>query len=139
MYGGGVVEKEGEFEGVHYSIDIFDGFPIEFKTTRAKVAISEHWLRQLIYYMLATNSKIGLLQVQRITPRGENPFPAYLVRFNENQRAEWLEDYRVRANKFKEALEKQNPALLPIYRGEKEWVCRECPYRKVCDRMEGLN
>jgi hypothetical protein len=138
IYGEGVAEKEGEFEGVHYSIDVYDGFPIEFKTTRAKAAISDHWLRQLIYYMLATDSSIGLLQVQRILPRDGDPFPGFVITLDDKQRVEWLRDFRERSSQFLEALEKRDPSLLPIHRGEKDWVCRECPYRAECDKMEGL-
>jgi hypothetical protein len=136
LYGEGVVEKKGEFEGVRYSIDIYDGLPIEFKTTRARAAISEHWIRQLVYYMLATDSAVGLLQVQRIMPRDENPFPAYVITLDDRQKAKWLRDFRERSSRFLEALEKKNPSLLAVYRGEGDWVCRECPYKSECDRME---
>jgi hypothetical protein len=140
LYGEGAAEKEGVFEGVRYHIDVFTptGFVIEFKTTRAKEAISDHWLRQLIYYMLAADSGIGLLQVQRILPRDGDPFPGFIITLDDKQRAEWLSDFRERSSRFLEAMERNDPSRLPVYRGEKDWVCRECPYRKECDRMEGL-
>lgn len=40
-----VAEWKGEFEGVSYSIDVYDDYPIEFKTTRANMALSDHWMR----------------------------------------------------------------------------------------------
>ena len=138
LYGEGVAEKEGTFEGIHYTIDIFDNFPIEFKTTRAKAAISDHWVRQIVFYMLATNAPIGLLQVQRILARDEDPFPGFIITLDDRQRADWLKDFRERSNRFLEAMDKRDPSLLPIYRGEKDWVCRECPYRPRCDRIEGV-
>jgi hypothetical protein len=139
LYGEGVVEKKGEFEGVEYSIDIYDGFPIEFKTTRAKTAINDHWVRQLVYYMLATGSRKGILQVQRIMPsksNGQNLFPAYLIQLDEKQAQDWLEDFIHRRDLFVNALQLREPSLVPIYRGENDWVCRECPYRIECDEIE---
>ncbi len=66
-----ITEKKGFFEGVSFSIDIYHKIPIEFKTTRANRAISEHWIRQLAYYMIASRSNIGILQVQRIRTEAE--------------------------------------------------------------------
>ncbi len=142
LYGEGVVEKKGEFEGVQYSIDIYDGFPIEFKTTRARAAVNEHWIRQLIYYMLATGSKTGILQVQRIMPskdENESLFPAYLVQLDEEQFQYWLSDFVQRRDLFSNATLLKEPSLVPIYRGDGEWVCRECPYRRECNEIEDGN
>jgi hypothetical protein len=142
LYGEGVVEKKGEFEGVSFSIDIHDGFPIEFKTTRAKNAISEHWVRQLVYYMLATGSRTGILQVQRIMPsKGSNEslFPAYLVQLDEEQFQYWQSDFVQRRDLFFNAALLKEPSLVPAYRGEGDWLCRERPYRKECDEIEDGN
>jgi hypothetical protein len=142
MYGA-VAEKEVVFEGVHCTLDLLDnGIPIEFKTTRAAKAISPHYIRQLVYYMLALRSSVGLLQVQRINhPRARdtqwNPFPAYGVCLTEQQRKAWLEDFRRRRDEFNGALQAKDPSLAPIYRGDGEWICRECTYRAECDKLEG--
>ena len=60
IYGRGIIERKVELEGVKGSIDIDDeGIPIEFKSTRSNLSrkqVSDHWVRQLIYYMLAINS-----------------------------------------------------------------------------------
>jgi len=144
LNGSGVTEKEVEFEGVKCTIDVLDnGTPIEFKTTRAKNAISEHWIRQLIFYMLSVNSSFGVLQIQRIMPgRGkqneeENLFPAYLVELNAEQRAKWLADFRQKREIVLSGLLSHDPSKAPVYRGEGNWVCLECPYKTQCNRMEG--
>ena len=133
-----ITEKKGSFEGVNYSIDIYHSIPIEFKTTRASEGISEHWLRQLAYYMLATNSNVGILQLQRIVPRtSASIFPAYLLEFtNEEQRLYWYGEFLERKNAFINALNALSLDKAPIYRGEGTWVCNECQYRSKCDEIE---
>jgi len=133
-----VSEKKGIFEGVSYSIDLYFQMPIEFKTTRAREAMPEHWIRQLAYYMLATDSNVGILQIQRIVPKDEDSiFPSYLVEFtNEGQRISWLEEFRIRKDIFRKALDAGMPQLAPIYRGENSWLCRQCPYKSRCDEIE---
>ncbi|MHB8603375.1 MAG: PD-(D/E)XK nuclease family protein [Nitrosotalea sp.] len=133
-----ITEKRGFFEGVSFSIDIYNKIPIEFKTTRANKAISEHWLRQLAYYMLASSSNIGILQVQRIVPRqAEKIFPAYLIEFtDEEQRIFWLQDFKFRKEAFKNAVDKQDPSLAPLDRGDENWLCKGCKYRSDCDELE---
>ncbi len=133
-----VSEKKGMFEGVSFSIDLYFNMPIEFKTTRARGAIPDHWIRQLAYYMLATDSNVGILQVQRIIAREEDSvFPSYLVEFtNEEQRLGWLEEFRIRRETFRDALESGSPASVGIFRGENNWLCRQCPYKTQCDKIE---
>lgn len=133
-----LTEKKGSFEGVNYSIDIYHSIPIEFKTTRASEGISEHWIRQLAYYMLATSSNIGILQLQRIIPRGnEQIFPAYLLEFtSEKQRLYWYAEFLERKSDFINSLNALSPDTAPIYRGEGNWVCRGCQYRQRCDEIE---
>lgn len=138
LYGEGIAERKGTFEGVSYSIDIFDGFPIEFKTTRARAAISEHWLRQLSYYMLATGSDRGIIQVQRIMAREENPFPAFVMTLSLAQKERALAEFRERRDAFAMAIAANDLSLAPILRGDGEWLCRECQYRKRCDEIEGV-
>lgn len=153
IYGQGIVEKEGTFEDVKYHIDILDEFPIEFKSTRAKNAISEHWIRQVIYYAIAVNSRKALLQIQRINPRSssktknakdgdneeENLFPSFLIQLSEQQKDKWSQDFATRRNLFFEAFRSKNPSKLPIYRGDGNWICKECPYKVRCDLIEGVN
>ena len=136
LYGEGIAERKGTFEGVSYSIDIFDGFPIEFKTTRARAAISEHWMRQLAYYMLATDTNKGIIQVQRIMAREENPFPAFIMSLSPEQRERTLAEFRERRDAFANALNAVDLSLVPIYRGDGEWLCRDCAYVKQCDEIE---
>ncbi|MHB2035755.1 MAG: PD-(D/E)XK nuclease family protein [Nitrososphaerales archaeon] len=133
-----VSEKKGVFEDVSFSIDLYFDMPIEFKTTRAREAIPEHWIRQLAYYMLATDSDVGILQIQRIVPKDEDSiFPSYLVEFtNEEQRIGWLEEFRNRKETFRMALDSSMPEWAPIYRGENSWLCRQCPYKSRCDEIE---
>lgn len=137
LYGDGVAEKGGTFEGVDYHIDLLDKETvIEFKTTRGGKAISEHWLRQLVFYMVAENLANGVIQVQRINQK-ETPFQAYHVSLDENQRRHVLTDFRERRDLFKSALEKKDLALVPIFRGDGDWLCRGCEYRKeYCDPIE---
>ena len=147
LYGQGVAEKEIEFEGVKATIDILDSFgPIEFKTTRAKNAISEHWIRQLAYYMVATNSNLGTLQIQRIMPskkkdeaQEENLFPAFLIELNKEQREKWHQDFIERKDRFLAAYQSKEPAKAPIFRGDNNWVCSECPYKAQCDKIERVS
>jgi len=139
-----IAEKKGNFEGVNYSIDIYQGFPIEFKTTNANKGISSHWLRQNIYYMLASEAKNGILQIQRKRPKkNDNNFPAYLLELDENQRQYWLNDFRERKDLFLKAVETSDPSILPVYRGEDEWksgmpawTCDDCTYLNECNEIE---
>lgn len=131
-----ISEYKGE-DPLHFSIDIYDdgegeGLPIEFKSTRAAKAISEHWVRQVIYYMLITGRSEGIIQVQRIMPRdGEKIFPAFRLKLSLEQRGYWMIDITERLASFKEAYEKQDPSMLPAYPGDGNWLCRECPYREM--------
>jgi hypothetical protein len=137
LYGpDGVAEKHGEFEGVSYSIDLYDKKPIEFKTTRANKALSDHWMRQLAYYMVAVGASKGILQVQRINDKEGTPLPAYVILMDENQRRHTLEEFRERRDAFKAAWEKKDLALVPVFRGDGDWLCRDCAYRGKCDAIE---
>lgn len=150
MYGEeAVVEKEIEFEGVKCTIDILEnGVPIEFKTTRAANAIPEHWIRQLIFYMLALNSNKGILQIQRILPAKlgkkrseqevENLFPAYIIELGDKEREAWLKDFRERKSKFFESYQREDITSAPIFRGEGNWLCMDCPAKEMCDIIEGV-
>ncbi|MDG6906999.1 MAG: PD-(D/E)XK nuclease family protein [Nitrososphaerota archaeon] len=147
LYGQGVIEKEIEFEGVKATIDILDSIgPIEFKTTRAKNAISEHWIRQLAYYMVATNSNFGTLQIQRILPgkqkgesQEENLFPAFIIELNKEQREKWHQDFKERKDRFLSAYQSKDPSKAPLFRGDNDWVCSECPYKAQCDKIERVS
>ncbi len=136
-----IAEKKGVFEGVSFSIDIYHNIPIEFKTTRASRAISDHWIRQLAYYMLAVDSNVGILQVQRIMPRdNEDLFPSYLLEFtSEEQRLSWLNEFHERRNMMYYAYDRSDVSMAPIYRGDNSWVCKECPYKFDCDAIEAAN
>lgn len=145
LYGeDGISEFKGTFEGVSFSIDILDkDTAVEFKTTRAGKAVSEHWPRQLVYYMLAINSLKGILQVQRINykrvKKGEEPLPplpAYTVTMTKEQAHRNLLEFRDRRDAFKRGLDAKDLALVPIFRGEDEWLCHGCEYRGRCDKIE---
>lgn len=146
LYGRGVAEKEVQFEGVKCTIDILDnGIPIEFKTTRAATAISEHWIRQLIFYMLAVESGKGILQIQRIMPskmrkREEqaNLFPAYVIQLDQKGREFWFRNFRERKSAFFEAHRSKDLLRAPIYRGENKWLCFDCSFKAECDRLERI-
>lgn len=140
LYGeDGIAEKEGDFEGVQYSIDLYDEIPIEFKTTRANKALSDHWMRQLAYYMLAVGATKGILQVQRINDKEGDPLPAYEVSLNDLQREHALAEFRMRKAMFEDALESKNLAMVPIFRGDDSWLCRDCAYKDRCDAIEMMN
>lgn len=131
-----VSEKKGE-DPLHFSIDIYDdgeagGLPIEFKSTRAAKAISEHWVRQVIYYMLLTGRNEGIIQVQRIMPRdGEKIFPAFRLKLSEEQYSHWLKDLEERLALFKKAFDFLDASMVPAYPGDGNWLCRECPYKEM--------
>lgn len=132
-----VAERKGEFEGVQYSIDIYDECPIEFKTTRANKILSEHWFRQLGYYMLAVGAAKGILQVQRINDKDGTPLAAYEVSLTPEQRDAALDEFRERKGKFLIAKAEEDLSLVPAYRGDGDWLCRDCAYKeKFCDPIE---
>lgn len=144
LYGDGIAEHEVELEGVSCHVDIYDDRVIEYKSTRGAKAVSEHWLRQVIYYLLATKTREGTLIVQRINYKKAKsgkptPFEVYTVSVTPLQFEHALEDFRSRRSAFLAALEAKDMKLAPIWRGEGDWLCRGCRFREPCDRIEGRN
>lgn len=144
LYGDGIAEHEVELEGVSCHVDIYDDRVIEYKSTRGTKAVGEHWLRQVIYYLLATKTREGTLIVQRINYKKakagkQTPFEVYTVSVTPLQFEHALEDFRSRRSAFLAALEAKDMKLAPIWRGEGDWLCRGCRFKEPCDRIEGVN
>ena len=140
IYGKGVSEKKGRFLAVDYSIDIFDnGEPIEIKTTFASHDKPQHYQDQIAYYMLATKAAIGHLLIIRENPRIESPFEPYRMEWESEEESE---SYRKRLIEKRDllmvALQNKDVSSLPIWRGEKDWLCRNCLWREECDKIEGI-
>jgi len=119
--------------GVKGRIDLFwRGLPVEFKTTRAREGVPDHYLRQLAYYCCLLGVRKGYLVIHRLV--GDPPFEFYSVEWTEEEMRGIEKELRERADLLREALEKGDPSMLP--KGE-PWKCRWCPYRQRCEEMDG--
>ncbi len=124
-------EYEASRYGVVGHLDMFNGYPIEIKTTRKKFneyEVPEHYLRQIAYYCILTGTKIGyLIYVYVVKPK---------IRVFKIDYSETLDRYKYeffnRLNLLKKALKEDNPSFLDgsNYR----WECRYCPYHDQCDK-----
>jgi len=127
------VEEEVEVEkyGVVGHIDVLLDAPVEIKTTRARNALPDHYLRQLGFYAAMMNARRGYLVVQRINAP-EDPWEFYLVEWTEDEIREIDEDMKRRANLLRAALKLNDPSMLPEIEEDMRWKCRNCLFHEHC-------
>ncbi len=66
-----------------------------------------------------------------------NIFPAFKLTFKDQAaKDKLLAEFRERKQTFQNGLDKEDASLVPIYRGENEWLCQECPYISECNVIE---
>jgi len=138
---GGVSEYRIESSrlGVVGTIDLYEGGPIEFKSTRTiRQIIPRHYQRQLGYYMLLTDAPEGRLIIQKINPRGGESFLCSRANFESAlERANLERELFDRADEYGNALSEQNPSHLPRFFDETDeknprWLCKTCLYKSRC-------
>lgn len=140
LYGNAVSEYAGEYQGVKFHIDLLDNAPIELKTTRSNMLgkrVSPHYIRQLLYYMLAVKSGVGFLQMYLINAKKDTDviFPAYKIEMLDA--IEVGNQFLARRNSFMSALHFQKPEVaMSVWRTDEAWACRNCPYYSKCEKIE---
>ncbi len=117
--------------GVACTIDILEECtPIEFKTSRKRIKssnqIPQSYIEQLQIYMTALQTRCGYLAILNVI---DADLKLFRLDMSEMDCAEALEKFRKRKQALEQALEQDNPALLP----KLEWQCRTCEYRSKCN------
>jgi CRISPR/Cas system-associated exonuclease Cas4 (RecB family) len=135
-------EKYVEYEDIEGSIDIFDkkkNTPIEFKTSRsANVDRPKSFHEeQLRYYMAMQGASTGYMLYQCLLHFGSSPFRLFPVTMDEQQRVEQLEKLVKETRSFQNARQAKDPSLARHIYSDRElnWLCRECPYVKECEKI----
>ncbi len=123
-------EKEVEKYGVVGHLDILDKHPVEIKTTRARPTNQKppHYLRQLAYYCLLTDSATCNLITQYIND-GYLTFEH--IEFSKLELDQYLRDMLEARDMLKFAYERKTVSQLP--KGD-EWQCRNCEFNQICGR-----
>ena len=132
--GGAVSEKEVSLDGIIGTVDIYDGVPIEIKTTRSKDDTPRPFhVKQLSYYMALTGANVGILLYLMINDF-EDPFRFRTVTLNDNELAGLRKELKDKAELFKKALQLRDPFAAPHVKHDEElgWKCNRCKYRETC-------
>ena len=124
-------EVEVEKYGVKGHIDMLKDAPIEYKTTRMRKKLSEHYFLQLGFYATMTESSGGYLIVQRLMAE-QDPWELYRVEWSEEEMLNFDCELYTRANLLRSALENKDPSTLPRVEEAMKWKCRNCLYQTEC-------
>lgn len=135
-------EKYVEYKDIEGSIDIFDkkkNTPIEFKTSRSKTIDRSKSFHeeQLRYYMAMQGASTGYMVYQCLMHFESSPFRQFRVTMNEQQRVEQLEKLVKETRSLQNARKAKDPSLARHVYSDTElnWLCRECPYAKECEKI----
>lgn len=140
------LEKEVWLDKIVAHIDIFDKvgkFPIEAKTYRVfPNNIPKHeppasQIQQLKYYMVMTDSKVGVLLGQYINKFDGFPFFEKIVRMSQPEMNIERERLITAAKKYAELLISLKPENAPHVMGNPHYshLCKYCPYYAECSQM----
>ena len=129
---GAEAEKQVENYGIHGTIDILDGFPIEIKTTRwLKDDVPPHYLRQLAYYMVLTDKRRGKILIHNLNAKKDSPvFVSFDVTLTEKEFEEHKKDLLARKARLELAL--MNDSVENLSTPNEAWKCSTCQYKIRC-------
>jgi hypothetical protein len=124
------------------SIDVYDkkkNIPIEFKTCRSDHIDKPRSFQeeQLRYYMSMQSSTTGYMMYQCLMQFGGSPWRQFKITMNENQQSEQLKKLVREIISLQSAIKEKDPSLARDVFSDRElnWLCRECPYAKECEKM----
>ena len=124
-----------QVNGVFLTPDAMDDDgPIEVKTTRARYGVSQHYLNQLMSYIVLNGGLKGSLVIQRISMGIDEPFEWYDVDLTEEDRSAALDAIEQRRMALQKALDAKDPRLVPGVKNDAEigWLCNDCPWKTEC-------
>jgi hypothetical protein len=87
--------------------------------------------------MAMQGASVGYMVYQCLMHFGSSPFRLFRVTMNEQQRLEQLEKLVKEIGSLQDARKAKDPSLARNVYLNKElnWLCRECPYAKECEKM----
>lgn len=132
--GGAVTEKVITLNGITGTVDVFDGVPIEIKTTRSHDDSTKSFhITQLKYYMAITKSNVGILLYFMMNDY-ERPFRFRTVTLSDKELDEARSEIKERGALFTEALLSRDPFKAPHVKNESDlaWKCKYCQYKEQC-------
>lgn len=129
-------EKRVNKYGVYGSIDLFNGIPIEFKSTRQSKGVSELYTKQLGYYCTLLGESKGIIVIQRLLAK-KNPFEIYDVKYNEDDIYSFTRKIIEGRRFFDYAL--KNDDVISLSKTEHEWMCINCIYKKECEEVDNID
>ena len=128
-----------QFHDVYFTPDALDaeGCPVEFKTTRAKNDIPNHYVTQLKYYVALLGKLKGTLIIQRIAPGVKIPFESYELNITDPELVGILQEIDERRSNLQLALDIKSPETAMSVWTDKElnWLCRNCQWADECSKM----
>lgn len=132
-----VKEAEVRKYDVVGTIDMLGEYPVELKTSRKNIKdvsdIPENYIRQIAYYCILTNKKIGFLIHIYIVKPSIKIFKLDYSQVIEKYKKEFFE----RLEKLKKALEDDDPSILEG--SNYSWECKECPFRSICLKKKHIS
>ena len=127
-------EKRVNKYGVYGSIDLFNGTPIEFKSTRQSKGVSELYIKQLGYYCTLLDETKGIIVIQRLLAK-KNPFEIYNIKYSEDDINSFMREIIEKIRFFDYAL--KNDDIFSLDKTEHEWMCINCIYKEECEKVNG--
>lgn len=135
-------EKYVEYSNIEGSMDIYDkkkNAPLEFKSYRSSHIDKPKSFQeeQLRYYMAMQDSPVGYMVYQCLMHFGTNPWRKFKVTMTEQERHSQLEKLVRETRSLQKAIQAKDPSLARgVYSdSEMNWLCKECPYAKECEKI----
>ena len=129
-------ERALEYKGIIGHVDLYEGVPIEVKTSRSKYPILEpkdFWIKQLSYYMAIANSNVGIILLFSMM-NFEQPFKSWTVTLSNDELKTLLDEMEAKATQFNIALGLKDPFMAQHIKADKNlnWKCQKCAWEKPC-------
>lgn len=136
------IEKYVEHDNIEGSVDIYDkkkNIPIEFKTVRSGHIDQPRSFQvdQLKYYMSMLSASTGYMIYQCLMNFENKAWRVFKVIMTEEERKEQLSKLVREIKSLQAAKKAKDPSLARHVYHNKDlnWLCKNCPYSKECDKM----
>jgi hypothetical protein len=130
-------EDAGEFQGIHYHLDLVDEQGLqEVKTTRKSAKTTPEtfpngWMKQIMGYCVATGKSEATFYILHII---QAEIKAWRIQFDPTELAmnwKWLEERKAVWDRA--VVEGKAPTS---YKYNEKWECRDCVYSTRCEAMK---
>ena len=139
------VGNTSDYVPVYFTIDLIGiernvEYPVEIKSTRKRISkkniykISDHYLKQLQLYCLATKQNIGVLIIWSIVDAN---MVCYKIHYTNEEMQKLLNEIKYKLEFFTLPIaEQKNYPKFPLNYPEYWWECNFCRFKKYCKIYE---